>query len=505
MEKETFLELNGISKIFPGVKALDRVNLDIKKGEVHAILGENGAGKSTLMNVITGACQPEEGDMKLEGKKIKFGGVEDSLKSGIALVHQESSLLSYLDVKSNLYLGHFPSKFGFINSKLIRKKAIELFEQLGIVGVSPDAIVNNLSMANRQLVEIAKAISTNPKLLLLDEPTASFTDKETSVLFDIIGRLKSENVSIVYISHRMEEIFEIADVITVFRDGAHIITNDASNFTIDSLITNMVGRSLNDQMTELMRNREKVVQEEVVLEVENISRNKEFRNISFQLHKGEVLGLGGLVGAGRTELLESIFGYRKLDSGKIKVKGIQVAINNPSVAIKNKIAFIAENRKEKGLSLIASIMDNINIVTMKNNKKWLLLSNKKQNLAAEECVKKLNIKTPSVSKIVGELSGGNQQKVIVSRWLLSKPDILLLDEPTHGIDVGAKVEIYKIIENLTKDGISVVIASSEMAELLKLSDRILVMHTGNVTGEIIKSEVTQEKILMYASDNNINN
>lgn len=499
MNKEIFLELKNISKVFPGVKALNSVNLKIYSGEVHALMGENGAGKSTLMNVIIGNYQPDEGEIYLHGEKVNFDRVEDSIHAGIGLVHQENSLLEYLDVKSNLFLGHFPSTMGFVNEKDIYSQTMKLFEQLGIEGISPDELVRNLSTANRQLVEIAKAISINPRLLLLDEPTASLTEKETVVLFKIIQKLVANGVAVVYISHRMDEIFKISDKITVLRDGGWVMTGDSKELTKESLVSYMVGRSLDNQMHAIMNNRSQVIKDEIVIKVEHLSRKGEFEDISFEVKKGEVLGIGGLVGAGRTELLETIFGYREKTGGQIWIKGKQVNIRHPSDAIRQKMAFIPEDRKNKGLSLIASVRDNMNIVTMKTYRKGLLLNEYKQNVVAKEYIKKLNIKTPTSEKAAGQLSGGNQQKIIISRWLQTKPDILLLDEPTHGIDVGAKAEIYKIIEDLTKEGLSVILVSSEMTELLLMSDRIMVMREGKVTGVLDKDLTNQEEILTHAS------
>ncbi len=505
MDNNIFLQLKNISKIFPGVRALDDINLTLCKGEVHALMGENGAGKSTLMNVITGSYIPEEGEMFLRGNKVKFTKVEDSQKEKIGLVHQESSLLGYLDVKSNLFLGHFPNKFGFVNGKEIYNRTEKLFDELGITGISPNAIVNNLSTANRQLVEIAKAISIEPELLLLDEPTASLTETETVLLFKIIKKLTEQGVAIVYISHRMEEIFQIADKITVFRDGKHVITELKESYTSDSLISYMVGRDLSDSLGMLMNDREAVIQDKIALRVERITSKDKFEDISFAVRKGEVIGVGGLVGAGRTELLEAIFGYEKIDSGQIYVNETPVKITHPKDAISQGMAFIPEDRKQKGLSLIATVKENINIVTMKNYKSGLFLNAKKENENAKEQVEKLNIKTPSIQKVIGQLSGGNQQKAIIARWLLCEPDILLLDEPTHGIDVGAKAEIYHMIEALTKKGMSVILVSSEMSELMLLSDRIVVMHRGKMTGVISKSEATQEQVLSCASGNYKNN
>jgi ABC-type sugar transport system ATPase subunit len=498
MNTDIILELKGISKYFPGVKALDKVDLRVKKGSVHGLLGENGAGKSTLMHIITGSLSPDNGEIIINGRSINHQSVTISRHAGIGLVHQEGSLLPYLDVKSNLFLGQFPANLGFINEKELTKKTEEFLGKIGITTIKPNALVVHLSTAERQLVEIGKALTVNPKLLLLDEPTASLTEREVEILFSIIKSLKKNGVGIIYITHRLDEVFRICDEITIFRDGKHIITGATDNFTIDSLISNMVGRSINEQMRALMLNRGKK-DGESVLEVRNLSKKGFFRNISFNVRRGEVLGFAGLIGAGRSSVLESIFGCLIPDNGEIIIKGKKTIINNQQEAIKNKIAFIPEDRKNKGLSLIASVRDNILISTLKNYRNRLLLSEKKQNLTAEKSKELLKIRTPSIKKSVGQLSGGNQQKVILARWLETKPEIFLLDEPTHGIDVGGKIEIYKIIERLTNEGISVILASSEMTELLLLSDRIAVMYNGEITGFLSRQEATEDKILALAS------
>jgi ABC-type sugar transport system ATPase subunit len=499
MNTDIILELKGISKYFPGVKALDTVDLKVKKGSVHGLLGENGAGKSTLMNIITGSLSPDNGEIIINGKKINHQSVTISRQAGIGLVHQEGSLLPYLDVKSNLFLGRFPTNLGFINEKELSQKTEIFLGEMGITTIKPETLVVHLSTAERQLVEIGKALTVNPKLLLLDEPTASLTEREVDLLFSIINNLKKKGVGVIYITHRLDEVFRICDEITIFRDGRHIITGASNAFTTDSLISNMVGRSINEQMRMLMIDREKAKDGEVLFEVRNLSKKGFFRNISFSVRRGEVLGLAGLIGAGRSSVLEAIFGCLLPDEGEIVIKGKKTVINNQRRAIKNKIAFIPEDRKNKGLSLIANVRDNIIISTLRNHRNKLLLSERKQNLTAERSIELLNIRTPSIKKIVGQLSGGNQQKVILARWLETKPEILLLDEPTHGIDVGGKIEIYKIIERLTNEGISVILASSEMTELLLLSDRIAVLYNGEITGFLSRQEATEDKILALAS------
>jgi len=499
MANQYLLELRGVTKLFPAVKALDQVELSVKSGSVHALLGENGAGKSTLMNIITGVYQPDEGEIEFEGRPVRFSGVDVSRKAGIGLVHQEGSLLPDMDVRSNLFLGRYPSRCGFVNHKRLSRLAREFLDSIGMEEIDECAVVETLSTAQRQLVEIAKALIDKPKLLLLDEPTASLTEREVELLFKIIRSLQQEGVGIIYISHRLDEIFQICDRITVFRDGKHIITDAAENFTFDSMITSMVGRSLNEQAGTLMKNREDVLRDERVLELDHLSRKGFFEDISISLRKGEVLGLAGLVGAGRSSLLESMFGFSGITSGSIRIKGKQININHPNTAIRHKVAFIPEDRKYKGLSMAADIRENINISTMRRMRGRLLLSESKQNKAAEKYCQKLRIKTDTVFKQVNQLSGGNQQKVIISRWLQTEPEIMLLDEPTHGIDVGAKQEIYKMIEDLTRQGISVVVASSEMTELMLLCDRIAVMCEGRITGCLSREEATEDKILTLAS------
>jgi ABC-type sugar transport system ATPase subunit len=437
--------------------------------------------------------------MFVEGKQVHYNNVMMSRQSGVGMVHQEGSLLPYLSVASNLFLGEFPSHFGFIDEKKLSEKTLDFLTEIGIHGINPETLVVKLSAAERQLVEIGKALMVNPKLLILDEPTSSLTEREVETLFSIIKKLKAKDVGIIYITHRMDEVFKICDVLTVFRDGRHVITGPAEDFSIDSLISNMVGRSMNEQMNSLMLNREDVERNDVFLEVKNLSKKGYFSDVSFNVCRGEVVGLAGLVGAGRSSVLGAIFGSLPIDAGEFFIKGEKKKINNARIAIENKIAFIPEDRKNKGLSLIASVRDNIIISTLKNHRNKFLLSERKQNQVAENYKKQLNIRTPSIKKLVGQLSGGNQQKVIIARWLETKPSLLLLDEPTHGIDVGAKVEIYKIIEKLTQEGISIVIASSEMSELMLLSDRIIVMYNGKITGILDKKEAKEDVILALAS------
>jgi len=499
MNGREIIRLSGISKSFPGVKALDQVDLSVLEGEVHALLGENGAGKSTMMNVICGNYQPEEGSIYWNGEKRVFQTPHMAQEAGVGIVHQENSLLPYLDIKSNIFLGHYPKNFLFLNQKSIEKQSRELLRNLGLDKMDANDYVERLSLADKQMVEIAKAISISPKLLLLDEPTAALTQTEIDILFKIIRKLKSEGVGIIYISHRLEEVFEIADRVTILRDGVHVLTKPIEEMDIDSVILNMVGRNLDQQKKEMDAKHDQSYKKEVLMEVDHLTSAGRFQDISLSLHKGEVLGIAGLVGAGRSELLESIFGYEGYDDGQIKIKGETKRIRHPKDAIRNRMALIPEERKVKGLFLGSSVKDNINLVTIHKNKRRLLLDDQMQKDTANDYVSRLQIKTPSINKHVQDLSGGNQQKTILARWLLSEPEILMLDEPTHGIDVGAKGEIYKIIRDLKKEGIGIILVSSEMPELIMMSDRVVVMNNGRLTGELQKEEITEENIMMLAA------
>ncbi len=499
MKRREIIRLREITKSFPGVKALDKVDLSVFEGEVHVLLGENGAGKSTMMNIICGNYQPDGGDIYWNGELTQFQTPRIAQEAGVGIVHQENSLLPHLDIKSNIFLGHYPKTVLFLNQRSIEKQSRELLRKLGLENMDANDYVERLSLADKQMVEIAKAISISPKLLLLDEPTAALTKTEIDILFNIIRKLKSEGVGIIYISHRLEEVFQIADRVTILRDGVRVLTKPVEEMNIDSVILNMVGRNLDKQKKELDSTQDQSYDKEVLLQVEKLSAKGRFHDINLKLHRGEVLGIAGLVGAGRSELLESIFGYTGYDDGEIFIKGKKERIKHPKDAIRNKMALIPEERKVKGLFLNASVKDNINLVTIGRNKKRLLLDDKKQRDTANQYVERLQIKTPSIDKRIQDLSGGNQQKAILARWLLSNPEILLLDEPTHGIDVGAKGEIYQIIRDLKKAGIGIILVSSEMPELILMSDRIAVMNNGELSGKLRKEEITEENIMMLAA------
>ncbi len=495
--KDVILSVQHLSKSFPGTKVLDDINIDFRRGAVHAICGENGAGKSTFMNIIFGVYQDYSGTLLWEGKEIKFGSPLEAEAAGIAMVHQENSLIPYLSVMDNIFLGHYPKKGFFIDKKALKEKAVKLLDELGITGIAPEKIVNTLSVAQKQLVEIIKALSLDAKLLMLDEPTASLTLKETEYLMDIIRQLREKGVAIVYVSHRLEEVFDLADEISVLRDGQMVKHLDRTQFNYDEVVYHMIGRKLQDFDREGEDNRDLLHSGEV-LRVENLCRKDELRDISFSARKGEVLGFGGLVGAGRSELMEALFGFDRYTSGKVYIDGKEVEIRSPKQAIREGLALVPEERKQKGIIACLSVMENINVVSYKDLKNGRLISRQKERKSAQEYVGSLRIRTSSIMKRIGQLSGGNQQKAILARWLRMKPKILILDEPTHGIDIGAKEDIYKMIRSLAQEGTTILLISSEMGELIRLSDRVIVMREGEVKGCLDKHEMSQESIMKLA-------
>ena len=493
MEEENILEMRNITKIFPGVKALDNVQLKVQKGTVHALMGENGAGKSTLMNILIGSYPPDNGTVIFRNERIKTFSIHNALTHGISMIHQELVPVQTMSVAENIFLGKelLWKRSPFINAREMMARANELFQKLNI-SLDPRLKMSALSIAQTQILEIAKAISYNADLLIMDEPTSAITEDEVNHLFRIIRMLKGEGVSIIYITHKMDEVFDICDQVTVLRDGAYVGTESISNLTKQRLITMMVGRDLS-----AMFPKEKVTIGETVLSVEKLTRKGEFENISFSLKKGEILGVAGLMGAGRTELMEAIFGIRKADSGDIYLNQRRVKLNSPYDAIKHRIAMLTEDRKLTGLFMVLSVFHNIIIASIKG----FLLRQKELSNACDSQINALKIKTPSGFQIIKNLSGGNQQKVFISRWLLTRPNILLLDEPTRGVDVGAKAEIHKIMSMLVQEGKSIIMISSELPEILGMSDRILVIHEGKIAGQFDRSEATQEKILNCAAGN----
>ena len=495
------LELKGVCKSFPGVKALDHAQLSLRPGTVHALMGENGAGKSTLMKCLFGIYKMDEGEIYLDGKKIEVGNPDEAMKHGIAMVHQELQPIPARSVGENLYLGRFPTKnFGPVKITDHKKMYAETDKWLKEVKMDfdPKALLGTLSIGQMQSVEIAKAVSQEAKVIIFDEPTSSLSDNEVEALFRIMNDLRDKGVTMVYISHKMDEIKRIADDITVMRDGTYIGTWPAAEMTTDQIIAKMVGRELTNVYP--VRTNEPG---EVVMEVQGLSSIHEnsFQNVSFQLRKGEILGFGGLVGAQRTELMEGIFGIRGVVSGEVRMHGKAVKIKHPIDAMNAGIGLITEDRRGNGIFGCLSIKENVGVsIYNKFLKAGFVLDHKRINSIVDENIQKLSIKTPSMKEHISNLSGGNQQKVIVSRWLANDPDVLIMDEPTRGIDVGAKHEIYEIMVELAKQGKAIIMISSEMAELLGMSDRICVMCNGRLTGEIDKAEdMTQANVMNFAT------
>ena len=500
---EVICKIDGITKRFPGVTALSNVSFDVKKGEVHAVVGENGAGKSTLMNILSGVYAADEGSVTFEDKVVNFSQPKEAQEAGIAMIHQELSLSPHMSAAENVFEGRMPkNKIGLIDRKKMIRDCSNYLNSLGVSYIDPKTLVKNLSVSEMQLLEIAKAMSLNARMLIMDEPTSSLTTKEIDFLLKIVDKLRQQGVAILYISHKLEEIMQIADAITVLRDGQHVATRPKSEMDEQTMINLMVGRDFEQSMVREYMSPAAYKGKTPVLEVKNISDvSGRVHNVSFSLYEGEVLGLTGLVGAGRTELLQTIFGAQQMKSGEIYMNGEKVRIKNTKDAIDKGMALIPEGRKIQGLFLKMSVGDNMTLVFLKNLRTSMgLIDKAKRRKLAEEYVSKLSIKTPSLSQNVDNLSGGNQQKTIVARWLMNSPKILFMDEPTHGIDVGAKSEIYKIIDDLSKMGVAVVLLSSEMPEVLSLCDRIMVMHHGELRGVLNHDEADQVKIMSFTLD-----
>ncbi|HET9373671.1 MAG TPA: sugar ABC transporter ATP-binding protein [Chthoniobacterales bacterium] len=493
MENEYVLTMEGISKQFPGVRALSDVQLRTRKGTVHALMGENGAGKSTLMKCLIGMYVPDSGTITFKGERLHITNTHQALSKGISMIHQELSPVPEMTVAENIYLGREPTTwYGLVDKRKMNRMATELLDRLKIK-IKPSAKMRDLSIANTQLVEIAKAVSYDSDLIIMDEPTSAITEAEVEGLFNIIRSLRAQGRAIIYISHKMDEIFKITDEVTVFRDGQYIGTDATAGLTHGRLIEKMVGRTLTD-----MFHKETVDSGPIFLEVENLS-GKGFRNVSFQVRRGEILGVAGLIGAGRTELMEGVFGVTRTHGGTTKVSGKQVTIKSPADAIRNGMALLTEDRKLTGLYLNASVRENMFIA---NIKRYLFGPFVRFGKIEKDCTTMrdlMRIKTPSLMQLVKYLSGGNQQKVLISRWLLTEPDLLILDEPTRGIDVGAKSEIYRLMTEFVRSGKAIIMISSELSEILGMSDRIIVMHEGDKAGELSRAEATQEKILHLAT------
>lgn len=494
---ETFLQMSHITKRFPGVLALSNVDFALRKGEVHALLGENGAGKSTLMKILSGVYQPDEGDIIFEGQPVTFANPLSAQSAGITIIHQEFNLFPELTVEDNIFIGREFCKNNRwrLEEKQQRQAAIDILQKLNL-NISPETLVADLTVAQQQMVEIAKAISVNAKILIMDEPTAALTETEIDSLFQVTRLLKEQGTGIVYISHRLEELALIADRATVMRDGQFIATVDYDAVKISDLIAMMVGRDLGN----IYPRREPLAQRKPVLEVSGLTRNGVLNNIDFTLYQGEILGFAGLMGAGRTELARAIFGADPIDGGTLKLNGNVTVIKDIPDAIKQGISYLTEDRKKEGLALGLSVERNIMLGNYPEySDRYGNVDSKRCQKTSEEQVKALRIKTPHLEQAALNLSGGNQQKIIIARWVCKDTDILIFDEPTRGIDVGAKLEIYELMNRLVAKGKSIIMISSELPEVLGMCDRILVMRNGRITGELASDDATQEKIMQYAT------
>ena len=496
MEQPALLEMRGITKEFPGVKALDGVNLTVRAGTVHALMGENGAGKSTLMKCLFGIYSRDSGTITLDGKEVNFKSAKEALENGVAMVHQELNQALTRSVQDNLWLGRYPKVGGImVSERIMAQRTKEIFEQLG-VKVNPKTIMSTMPVSQRQMVEIAKAVSYDAKIVVFDEPTSSLTESEVEHLFRIINMLRDKGCGIIYISHKMEEILRISDEVTIMRDGTWVATRPAKELTMDEIIKLMVGRELTNRFPPKTNQ-----PGEVILEVEHLSgKYTRLKEASFQLRKGEILGLAGLDGSGRTEVLENLFGVMTKETGTLRLNGQEIQNRTPRESIKNGFALLTEERRATGIFGIRDIKEN---TVISNLKSYLMggvcLSDKKMREDTDWAIQAMHIKTPSQSTQIRSLSGGNQQKVIIGRWLLTKPEVLLLDEPTRGIDVGAKYEIYQLIIDLANQGKGIIMVSSEMPELLGVCDRILVMSGGQLAGEVDAKNTSQEEILTLAA------
>ena len=494
--KKIVLEMKGISKSFPGVKALDNVQLTVKEGEVVALMGENGAGKSTLMKCLFGIYRKDEGEIFLDGKEVNFTSPKQALNNGVAMVHQELNQVRQRNIQDNIWLGKYPTKFGIVNEKKMYDDTKAIFDDLEIP-LDPRTKVSTLSVSEMQMVEIAKAVSYNSKILVLDEPTSSLTEKEVAKLFKIIRKLQSRGVGMVYISHKMEEILQISNEVTIMRDGKYVATTPAKELTTDMIIKQMVGRDLTNRFPEKTN-----VPGENILEIKNFTAfyQPSLKDVNFTVRKGEVFGIAGLVGAKRTEVLESIFGMRTISSGTVIKMGEEVNNSSTRKAIKNGFALVTEERRQTGIFGMLSINFNSIIANIDHYRnKFGFLNDKNMHEDTKWVIDSMQVKTPSEKTAIQSLSGGNQQKVILGRWLLSKPDILMLDEPTRGIDVGAKYDIYRLIIDLATVGKAVIVVSSEMPELLGITDRIMVMSNGRVAGIVETKNTNQEQIIAMSA------
>ena len=493
MEKKVVLSLRGITKTFPGVKALDNINLDFYEGEVHSICGENGAGKSTLMKILSGVYSLEEGEIYINGQKETIKNPLDALNKGQSIIFQEFNLVDALSIAENIYLGRVSNKQGsWVDWKNMNKKAHELMLRVGY-DIDPTTLIKDLSVAEKQMVEIAKALSYNSRIIIMDEPSATLTANEVEKLIKIVNDLRADGVTVIYISHKLEEVMRISDRVSIMRDGKMISTYDIADVTTDKIVEEMVGRSVSQSYPQ--RPVSPGEDAPIALEVKNLTRNGVFRDISFQLRKGEILGFAGLVGSGRTEIVRAIFGADKLDSGEIFINGEKVKIPTPKAAIAKGLALLTEDRKSQGLHLHMPLSKNVSSANLKAVVKGPFVSRKVEKDACNQYIDTLAIKTPSSEQKAVNLSGGNQQKVVLAKWMFANSDIIVLDEPTRGIDVGAKMEIYNLMNDMVAQGKSIIMISSELPELLAMSDRVVVIYEGNHKGTLVGDEITAENVM----------
>ncbi|MBC7083478.1 MAG: sugar ABC transporter ATP-binding protein [Firmicutes bacterium] len=488
------LEMKGIRKEFPGVVALDGVDFSVVPGEIHALLGENGAGKSTLIKILAGLYTPDRGTVVFRGEQLNGLSPQQVQARGIAFIHQERAYIPYFTVGQTLFLGREPSRgAGLIDwPRLYRKASEELVRILGLE-IDPHAPMESLTVSEKQLVDITKALITNPSLIVFDEPTGPLSEGEIERLFAVIKRLKSQGVTVVYISHRLDEVFQICDRATVLKDGKNVTTLEVKDATPDGIVRLMVGKELKEKFPKVVASIG-----DPILEVSNLCRGHVVRNVSFKLRRGEILGIYGLVGAGRTEMVRLVFGADKKDAGSIMVEGVPVIINSPREAIDQGIALVPEDRRGQGVIVEMSVRDNVTLPSLKGFSRAGFVASRRERAAVQNFVKQLNIKTPGIDHFVKYLSGGNQQKVVLSKWLCGSAKVVIFDQPTIGIDVGAKTEIYRLMGKLVSDGAGVILVSSEIPEVLGLSDRILVMYRGRITAELSREEATPDRLLFYA-------
>jgi len=498
LPEDRLIEVNNVTKKFPGVVALQDVSFDLKEGEVHALVGENGAGKSTLIKILSGAIQKTKGEVKFQGNTVSHNNPKNAMNLGIATIYQEFNLIPYLDVAENIYMGKFPIKNKItksINKSEIYQKTEELFNTLE-VDIKPDSLIKDLGVAQQQMVEIAKALSIDAKVYIMDEPTAALSGKEIDELLRVVNKLKNNGTGILYISHRLEEVFEIADRVTVLRDGKKIGTNNVDDVDKDDLIKMMVGTDLGNIFPD-MTNRT-FSEQKTALEVQNLTKEGIFKDININVKKGEIVGIGGLVGSKRTEVARAIFGADSYDEGNITLNDSEINHGDPFNSVKKGLCYLPEDRKELGLVLISSVKDNIALPSIPFNSKLGIVNDSFFESKVQEYVDKLNIRTPNIQQECKSLSGGNQQKVVIAKWLVTECDVFIFDEPTRGIDIGAKQEIYGLIKELANQGAAVIMISSELPEIVNLPDRVYVMRNGSIVQELDREKATKERILSYA-------